>query len=161
MKDRINKTSKSQTLSSVRVCTDRECSQQFLLRVVNQGSSPSLAVVQYINGDGVVTPNFYEATAFAISPISQLAGYQGTGWSYVSSPGDVKSQPFGLSPSVHEIETGFSINGGDLVWMNDAFDNKQARFCQNGPAITVVFQGALPELCTPVTLQPAPTNGVQ
>lgn len=107
-----------------------------------------------------MTPNYNEATAFAISPINQLAGYQG-GWKYLSSPGDLQSQPFGLTPEEHRIESAFEIEGSGLVWKNDGFDNGQARFCQNGPAITVVFQGALPERCTPVTLQPAPITGAQ
>lgn len=75
---------------------------------------------------------------------------------YLSAPDDVDDMEWGMSPALHTIYTGISLrtteHGQILMWENEAFDNGQARFCQNGEGMLIVFKGCPPVDCGVVEL---------
>ncbi|KIW28400.1 uncharacterized protein PV07_08067 [Cladophialophora immunda] len=115
---------------------------------------------EYLAADGSVTNDTQQAASFAISSSGQLV----SGSDYVSTSGDVSSQPFAASPEaplvkrLPRIFTLFSIIENDiLVWTNDAFVGGQAIFCVSGSTLFVVFNGVLPPGCIGVQIGVIPT----
>ncbi|OAP58704.1 hypothetical protein AYL99_07794 [Fonsecaea erecta] len=116
---------------------------------------------EYLDADGTVTSNIQQADVFAISTAGQLM----SGSDYVSTSGDVPSQPFAVSPDspvlrrVPRVSTLFSITqSGVLVWTNDEFVGGQAIFCVSGSNLLVVFNGVPPQGCIVVQIAVIPAT---
>ncbi|OAL31048.1 hypothetical protein AYO20_08469 [Fonsecaea nubica] len=116
---------------------------------------------EYLTANGTVTNDIEQAASFAISPSGQLT----SGSNYVSTSGDVSSQPFAASPEtplmkrLPRIFTLFSIIENDvLVWTNDVFVGGQAIFCISGSTLVVVFNAVPPQDCLVVQIGVVPTE---
>jgi hypothetical protein len=78
---------------------------------------------------------------------------------YVSTPGDVDSEVFEISPATPDkkralqIFTTFAVdNTGALSWINGAFNGSQAIFCVAGNQMLIVFNGSPSSNCHVVSL---------
>ncbi|EXJ73208.1 uncharacterized protein A1O5_02968 [Cladophialophora psammophila CBS 110553] len=118
---------------------------------------------EYLTGNGMITNDAQQAAPFAVTPFGQLM----SAGNYVSTSGDVSSQPFAASPEtpvmkrLPRIFTLFSISENDmLVWKNDAFVGGQAIFCVSGSTLVIVFNGVLPQGCISVQIGVIPTGNV-
>ena len=64
----------------------------------------------------------------------------------LSQGNDDPIQPWYMSPTLSGIYTGLSlestVNGQFLRWQDRTFENGNARFCQKGSKIRVVFWGS-------------------
>ncbi|KIY02727.1 uncharacterized protein Z520_01192 [Fonsecaea multimorphosa CBS 102226] len=116
---------------------------------------------EFLSDDGTVTNDIQQAATFAISSAGQLM----SGSDYVSTPGDVSSQPFAASPDtplmkrLPQIFTLWSVNENDnLVWTNDAFVGGQAIFCFSGSTLNIVFDGEPPQDCPVVQITVIPAG---
>lgn len=90
-----------------------------------------------------------------------------SGGNYVSTTGDVPSQPFEVSPlpmlmkRLGLITTVFSLTGNNtLIWRNDAFVGHEAVFCVFGSILEIVFDGIPPPGCIVVELGAIPAEDV-
>ena len=118
---------------------------------------------QYLETDGTITSDSSQAAFFALSPSGQLMGGNG----YVSTAGDVASQPFAVSSDTPGMKrasrtyTQFVIGFRNILgWLNDAFTDGKVIFCYSGSTMMVVFDGVPSPGCTVIELVAIPAADI-
>jgi len=127
----------------------------YILQVVAFGLAKrqNLGTTQgYVGANGVLTNTCQAATRFTFEN-GQLQGPGGL----VSTNVGLAYVPLAASNEVGGITTTFAIVDSDLVWFNASFGNGgEAQYCTLDSTVEAVFQGPLPDNCSPVSISVLP-----
>lgn len=110
----------------------------------------------YITSDGQVVSSVDcdSGTTYTLNGLGMLGTNDGT--EYYSTDDGIASAPFETNSQLGAISTNWTIDGTQLIWMNETFLNGAAAICKSGSDLTIYYTEATPSGCTPIILSLLP-----